>query len=488
MTSHDDRFSDPRDWTATTIADQVRRGKVSATAVCRIALDRIEQRNGPLNAFSAIEPELAMEQAHAVDASMARGENAGRLAGVPIGVKDLHEQVAGMRTTDGSRLYIDAPIASADGVHVARLRAAGAVVVGRTTAAEFGLDASTATDGFGITRNAWNPRFSPGGSSGGSATAVASGMLPLATGSDSGGSIRAPASHTGLVGFKPSFGRIPQIERWAPINALGVLAKTVDDVLLHLQVAVGPDSSDAHSLPATDRDFHVELPACRSLRVLFSPDLGYIPVDPQLVTIARAAAERLAETLGVPLLTHPLSMPNPFIAYVSLAFDDLRRRLSERAKAETEVGVGARLLHVMSIDELFTSDAMHAAHRMRSTIEARLAELFGSVDLVITPVTAVPAHPADVPTPHEHLGVSLAGIGSEAFPMWGNFGGCPSISLPAGTDANGMPVGMLVTGPRLADALVLGVAKTFERACPWPLEAPFRAPVVVTSSEAEKLR
>src|SRR5205823_11644205 len=229
----------------------------------------------------------------AVDAAIARGDDPGPLAGVPFGVKDL-EDCAGLPTSHGSLLYKGRPPVAADSIHVGRLRAAGAVPVGKTAAPEFGAIAYTSTPAWGTTRNPWNLERTPGGSSGGSAAAVAAGLVPFCTASDGGGSTRIPASFTGLFGMKPSYGRIPHPRAaLSQTTCVGALTTTVADAARHLDVAAGPDDRDRASLPPPTVSYEraAEELDVGGLRALWSPDMGYAVVVPEIEGLARSAAE-----------------------------------------------------------------------------------------------------------------------------------------------------------------------------------------------------
>ena len=233
-------------------ADQVRRGTVSATELCDHALDQIARHNPQINAFVAVDPERARAAAAVVDRNVAGGIDPGPLAGIPLGVKDL-EDAAGFVTTHGSVAYADDPPARGDSVLVSRLVAAGCVVVGKTNTPELGWKADTDNPLFGPTRNPWNLEHTPGGSSGGSAAAIAAGMVPLATGSDGGGSLRIPSSCCGLSSVKPSLGRVPsggpEAPDWHHLSTKGPMARRLSDVVAALDIVVGPDPSDLRSLP-----------------------------------------------------------------------------------------------------------------------------------------------------------------------------------------------------------------------------------------------
>jgi aspartyl-tRNA(Asn)/glutamyl-tRNA(Gln) amidotransferase subunit A len=453
-------------WTVHAVADTVRAGRVSAEEVVQIALGRIRSSNGALNAFVHVDEGLAIENAREVDRLIADGRDPGPFAGVPIGVKDLQEHVSGMPTTDGSLLLKGEAALSDDSPHVALLRRAGAVIVGRTAAAEFGIDSATSTRAWGVTRNPWDTNRTPGGSSGGSAAAVAAAMVPFATASDTGGSIRSPASHTQLVGFKPTFGIVPQLDPESLLNSVGGLATTVRDAARHLDATVAP--AVIERMTGARRSIELALQDARppSLRVALSLDLGYIPVDDEIAEIVAAAYESLLDIAHLTPVRDSVVLSNPFMFYVVTAFDDLAARIEREFKGKRDLlckGLGDSLEAFLGAD-----DELLKAERVRGVaLRGEIAKVFETCDLVVSPVTAVPPHIADGDTPVEHLGRSLNGIGVENFPMWANVGGCPSISIPAGKTRTGLPVGMMITGPRGADVEVLKTAWAWERARPW---------------------
>ncbi|MGI8492335.1 MAG: amidase, partial [Acidimicrobiales bacterium] len=268
-------MSEPTD-DVVAIAESVRRGQRSATDVLEECLARIGAGNARLNAFVHLDADGARAQAERIDRAVAAGEDPGRLAGVPIGVKDL-EDCEGMPTSHGSQLYKGRPPARDDSVHVARLRAAGAVPVGKTAAPEFGSLALTSTKAWGTTRNPWDPARTPGGSSGGSAAAVSAGLVPMATASDGGGSTRIPTAFCGLVGVKPSYGRIPH-PRAIPsqTSCFGALVTTVAGAARHLDVAAGPHHRDRTSLPAPTLRYEAAIEDfdIRGLRAAWSGGVG----------------------------------------------------------------------------------------------------------------------------------------------------------------------------------------------------------------------
>lgn len=452
------------------IADGIRARRFSALEVLDAALARIERTNPALNAFIAVYPEAAREQAAAVDAAIARGEDPGPLAGVPIGIKDL-EPVKGMLFTEGSRVY-EGRIADRDGVSVSRLKAAGAVVVGKTNTPEFGYKGFTENRLWGPTRNPWDPTKTPGGSSGGSAAAVAAGMVPLCSGSDGGGSIRIPASLTGCYGIKPAAGRIPRAQEHAPawgvFSTPGPLARTVRDAARYLDATAGPHPNDLDALDSTGHGFEAAVLATppRLKRIAYSPDLGYAVVDPEVVNVTRAAAAALAGALGAELVEAGPGFPDPMEWWLSIAASGDTRMVDamtpeERSRLEPGFArfaeVGREITAVQIAESL---EWRHQVNRM-------MTEFFEQYDLLLTPATATTAFIAEGPPPQEIAGRTVGPSGFIPFTYPFNFTGHPAASMPAGLSASGLPIGLQAVAPRYADAFLLQVSAVFEAARPW---------------------
>ncbi len=280
------------------IAARVRTGEQSAREVTQHALDRIEALNPSINAFVAWDGERALAQADAIDARVVAGDDPGPLAGVPIGVKDL-EAVDGFTTSFGSALHADDAPATADSVHVARFRTAGAVVIGKTNTPEYGHKGATDNPGFGATVNPWSTAHSPGGSSGGTGAAIASGMVPLGTGSDGGGSIRIPAALCGLTGLKTEAGRIPITGRAMPGSGLlstnGPMGRTALDSAIALDAVVGPDGRDPLAQAASGESWTGRVrTATAPARVVWAPTFGFAEVDGEVAAACRSAVDALA--------------------------------------------------------------------------------------------------------------------------------------------------------------------------------------------------
>ncbi|BCW90743.1 Acylamidase [Alphaproteobacteria bacterium SO-S41] len=453
------------------IADGVRRGKIKARAAVQTALDTIEARNGPLNAFVMMDAEGALKAADAIDARVAAGEDPGPLAGVPYGVKDMEDTI-GFRSVQGSVFLKDSPIKTADNPHIARLRAAGAIVVGKTAMSEFGMDSATHTRLFGTTRNPWNPATTPGGSSGGSSAAVAAGMVPFATGTDAGGSIREPAAFTNLVGLKPSHGRIAKTNGFSNFATHGALTRTVADTARYLDVAAGPNDSDRQSLPALDYKYEdvIETLDIGGLRAVWSDDTGYAVVEPEVVAIARAAAEKLIAAAKLNELKQDVRFTFIGTAWAIVMMTNLEADWTrdgilpdgfDQLAPNTQYILGRMRERGPDQD---VKSAWAQIHRL----EQEVATFFRGADLLMTPATGCRPYQADSTLPRVIDGrdCTMSG-GVEPFGMVANACWNPSISIPAGFTADGLPVGLQVTARRHRDDILLRLARIHELSSPW---------------------
>lgn len=447
------------------LAEQVRTKQVSARELAQAALDRIEALNGAVNAFVAVDGERALRDAAAVDELVAAGDDPGLLAGIPIGVKDL-EDATGFVTSMGSATRASVPPADGDSILVARLRAAGAVVVGKTNTPEYGWKGDTSNPTFGATRNPWDLDRSAGGSSGGTAAALAAGMVPLATGSDGGGSIRIPAAVCGLSGFKPSLGRVPfggiHPPNWADLSVKGPMTRRVRDAALALRPAVGPDPSDLRSLPLPSSDWldGVDEPN-PPRKVAWSPTMGYSPVDDEVRTRCESVVRRL-ESLGTEVVEVETVWPeDPVLAWFGLTAASTYRTLRdlegtdvwERIEPELRQTMEWSKDHVTAADVLVAQDT---AHRLNHA----LVELFHDVDFLLTPTCAgqTPA-PGEFGTINGHADVNWV-----RFTYGFNLTRSPAGSVCAGLTAAGLPVGLQIAGPQHADAGVLRLMALLEDA------------------------
>ncbi|HMD46688.1 MAG TPA: amidase family protein, partial [Acidimicrobiales bacterium] len=427
---------------------------------------RIDALNQQINAFVAVDADLALQQAAGVDQIVAAGGDPGPLAGIPTAVKD-NEDTAGYRTTHGSPLLADAPRAVHDAPHVARLRAAGCVVVGKTNLPEFAWSANTTNTLFGATRNPWNLDHSAGGSSGGTAAALAAGLVPLATGSDGGGSIRIPSAACALSGMKPSLGRVPaggaQGPGWLDFSTKGPMARRIADVITALDVVVGPEATDLRSLPRPEANWRDVLgdPHVPS-RVAWSPTLGYAAVDRDVTAVCERALSSL-ESLGAEVVEiDPVFALDPVGDWLTFVGACLQRSLEPYREHPswatmdpvlTAVVDAARSTSALDLVRIF--DECHA-------MNVRLVEIFHDVRLLVTPTTAAPPPPLA-------LG-GAASINGELDPNWVKFTypfnmtRSPAATVCAGLTEAGLPVGLQLIGPQHADLVVLRSAAAMEAA------------------------
>jgi aspartyl-tRNA(Asn)/glutamyl-tRNA(Gln) amidotransferase subunit A len=462
-------------------ARQIRAGEVGARELLRECLARIDRTNPALNAWAHLDPESAATAAAEVDEAVAggRADELGPLAGVPFGVKDL-EDCAGMPTTRGSRWYQGRPPVTTDDLHVARLRAAGAIPIGKTTAPEFGAWAYTASPALGVTRNPWNTERTPGGSSGGSSASVSAGLVPFCTASDGGGSIRTPAAFTGLPGLKPTYGRVPTygVTHQAQNAVNFALATTVADTALLLDLTAGHHPLDRTSLPSPGISYLDSLDAIdtSTLRIGWSLDLGFAIVDPEVRAICEQAAQRFGAAAGSAVFDAEVHLRDYIGTYVRFEVVDMF------------VGVDPDLWqhHLDQLDPLVapgwrsapsvTAPDIGRTEARRRALVHQMAEVFDRVDLLLTPMTCLPAFAAEGPMPTTVAGQSVHGGMAVIHGMLANLVNLPAMSVPAGVTTSGLPIGLQVIGPRHREDLVLAAAARYEAASPWPRHAPATSP------------
>jgi aspartyl-tRNA(Asn)/glutamyl-tRNA(Gln) amidotransferase subunit A len=442
------------------LAELIRRRALSPVEITRAVLDRIERINPQLGAYIAVNAERALSEARAAERAVMAGEPLGPLHGVPISIKD-NLWTAGERVTYGSRLLASF-VAAEDAPSVAGLRAAGAIFVGRTNLPEFAWRGSTANRLFGESRNPWDLSRTPGGSTGGGAAAVAAGLGPLALGSDGAGSIRIPASFCGLVGLKPTFGRVPMYPA-AGGNELVAhvcpLARTVRDTALMLNTVARHDPRDPFALPANDVDY---LAACdlpltgardrASIRIAWSPDLGGVPVERETREIAEAAARSFAELgLTVEEASPDLGDPSSILRVLyggAQAGAHAGRSPEQKSQMDPELVAYAEASAGLGVVEYLK------AVSGRQALVDSLRRFFERYDLLLTPTLSLPAFPLGVVGPAEVAGRKITHLGwTLCYPF--NYSGQPAVSVPAGRTACGLPVGLQIVGRRLEDALVL---------------------------------
>jgi Asp-tRNA(Asn)/Glu-tRNA(Gln) amidotransferase A subunit family amidase len=454
-----------------TIADlaaAVRDRRVGAEELVRMSLDRIERLNVPLNAVIRVR-EQALEDARATDARVAAGEDPGPLAGVPLLVKDM-ENVAGMPSTYGSLTFANAPPAANDGLIPRRLRAAGAIVVGKTNQPEFAFSGYTDNLLYGPTRNPWGTEWSPGGSSGGSGAAMAAGMAPIATATDGGGSIRIPASFCGLAGLKPTNGVIGRepIPDWIDLSTFGPLATSIDDLRLLLSVEAGPVPGDPTALPMP-LPMRDELPR----RVIGSPRLvDWGPLPDGVQASFDAALASIERDLGRPVeRIEPATIfrtGNPNEDWFTTCATEHVLRLGWAFCEEHEQEFGPEFREIVNHVRKVSLEDYLAVRRRRFAYVRELDDLLGADAVLVTPTMAIEGFRPDgtVPPPEPVSGFAVYNTDPQ------NITGHPALSVPAGVSANGIPFGISFTAPRFRDDIALSLGEAWERANPWSLTAP----------------
>ena len=450
------------DWTATELVAAFAERAVSPVEATEAVLARIADRDGELNAFCLVDADGALEQARRSEQRWQVGEPAGPVDGVPTSIKDLF-LTRGWPTLRGSRTIDPDQEWTEDAPAVARLREAGAVLVGKTTTPELGWKGVTDGPLTGVTRNPWAPSRTSGGSSGGAAAAVAAGMGPLATGTDGGGSIRIPAGFCGIVGFKPTYGRVPLYPA-SPFGTLahaGPMTRTVDDAALMLDVLSRPDARDWSALaPPTGsfRDGHGS--GISGLRMAFSPDLGHVDVDPEVAAAVRAAVEVLAELGAVVTPTDP-GFPDPVAAYHVLWFAGAAKSL-EALPPERAGQLDPGLREVVEEGRRLSALDYLEATAQRMALGSAMGRFHERFDLLATPTLPIPAFAAGVEVPAERPARRWTSWTPFTYPF--NLTQQPAVSVPCGRTAGGLPIGLQIVGPRHADALVLATAKAYQDA------------------------
>lgn len=446
------------------LIDAYRSGTLTPLQAMRGCLARIDAVNPKLNAFVALQAEAAIEQAEASSARWRSGAPLGTLDGVPLAVKDSL-LTADLRTTWGS-VALAVHRTDHDELAVARARAAGAIVVGKANVPEFTLEGYTSNRLFGTTRNPWNLALTPGGSSGGPVAAVASGCVPLALGTDGGGSIRRPASHTGLVGLKPSIGAVAREHTLPPLlldfEVVGPIARNVADAQLLFEAVRGPASGDRRSYAAEAARRPLPMP----MRVLYVPTFDDAPVDPQIAMNGRRAALRLRD-LGhdvsegpLPLDLTALNAQWPSIGQIGLAamFD---RHPDWRA------GASARYVEMAAQGTQQPAAALWNLIEHVEQLRRDASRMFDRIDLIVMPSAAALPWPADEVFPSQIDGRPVGPRGHAIFTGWVNAAGLPALALPCDAAADGMPIGIQLIGPYGSDSAVLSLGAAFEAHQPW---------------------
>jgi amidase len=451
--------------TARELAGLIRSRELSAVEVMQAHIAQIERFNPVVNAVVTFVPERALKDARAVDAALARGEDPGPLAGLPVAHKDLLP-TKGIRTTFGSPIFKDF-VPDTDAIIVERLRGAGAITVGKTNTPEFGAGSQTFNPVFGATRNPYNPAKTCGGSSGGAAAALACGLLPIADGSDMGGSLRNPASFCNVVGLRPSAGRVPYwptVSAWFAMAVVGPMARTVQDVALTLSAIAGPDTRAPLSLQEPRRTFARPLERdFKGARIAWSADLGGLPVDPEVTRVMEIQRTTFAD-LGcivedaTPDLRDADEIFNVMRAWnFELSFGGLLE--SNRALMKDTV------IWNIEAGQRLTGPQIGAAEVKRTQLFHRMRGFMEEYDFLVAPVVQVLPFDVEVPYPTRINGIEL-----DSYIAWMRSCSCitvtgaPALSVPCGFSRDGLPVGLQIVGRHRDDFGLLQMGHAFEQA------------------------
>ena len=455
--------------------------KVSPLEVMQAVLERIDRVNPLVNAIVTLTRETALAEARRATAALTRrSATLGPLHGIPVGIKDV-TPTKGLRTTFGSKLFED-HVPAEDAAVVERLKAAGAIVLGKTNTPEFAFGPNTVNEVFGATRNPWNLALSSGGSSGGSAVALATGMCPLAHGTDLGGSLRGPAALCGVVGFRTTPGlipRYPEVLAWDSYSVEGPMSRTIADTALLLSVMAGPaDPRSPMNYAADTKPFlaAVRRPSVKGSRIAWTPDLGgLVTVDPE-IGAACEQASGVFRRLGARVERASPDMRDvPEIVALTRGFLMVARHAEkvERWRDQLQAGLVENTSQGLGL----TSRDVARGELLRTQLWHRVRAFFETRDLWLTPTTAVPAFPIELPHAME-IGGKAAGKTLQRSYLTYAFSvlGLPAISVPCGFTRQGLPIGLQIVGRARDEATVLRAAAAFEAAQPWA----HRMPPVIT--------
>ncbi|MEM7254011.1 MAG: amidase [Pseudomonadota bacterium] len=451
---------------ASELASDIRDQRISARDVMEAFLTKIEQVNPIVNAVCTLDTQNARAQADTADQMLLSGKGVGPLHGLPIAIKDLHA-TAGMLTTLGSPIYADS-IPSHDHLHVARLRAAGAIIIGKTNTPEFGAGSQTFNQVFGVTRNPYRLDRTPGGSSGGAAAAVASGMLPFADGSDMGGSLRNPAAYCNVLGFRPAPGRIPT---WPTTNSQsrlsvpGPIARNATDLALFLQATAGPDDRVPLSIDEPPSIFAAPLErAFDGVNVAWSPRLGQYEVDAEVIAVCERALMHF-ESIGCEVVRRDPNFSDADEIFQTLRAQSFALNYSELYRNHRDALKDTVIWNIEQGQRLSGPD-ISRAESLRTQLIAELVGFFEDVEYLLCPTTQVPPFSHDIDWIREINGVEM-----QTYIDWMGVcyaitvTGCPALSFPVGFTESGLPVGMQLVGRPKRDFAVLQLAHALEDVC-----------------------
>lgn len=470
-----DDSADPSDWPAWRQLEGMHSGALSAVELLDAHVRRIEQENPSINAIVTMDLEAARRSAARADNARSRGSDLGSLHGLPIVIKDT-EETKGMRTTSGSPLLAD-NVPDLDAIVVERVRSAGATVIGKSNVPEFAAGSHTVNPVFGLTRNPWDTARSAGGSSGGAAAALAARMVPLATGSDMGGSLRNPASFCNVVGLRPGIGRVPTWpteDSWQTMIVNGPMGRTVRDTALLLSVLAGEDIRSPLSLPGDGSEFAAPLDAdMTGIRVGWSRTLDGLDIDPEVTAVLEEHGRSGLQSVGAIVVDL-----EPAIAEFDGAFRTLRAfefaQGFGRLVDENPGRIGQNIIDNVAWGRSLTMEDLGNAKAQRTALYHRFRGVFDDIDVLAAPATAVPAFDARDPWVR-----SIAGVAQRDYLEWMRTAwritptGFTAMSVPSGFTTGGLPVGLQLIAPPRKEWLLLQLGHAFETVRPfWQLSPP----------------
>ena len=455
--------------TATDLVNLIKQKELSPVEVVSAFLSRIETHNSKWNAYVTLN-EQAVEEAKKAEDKMMRGEELGKLQGIPVAIKDL-TPTKGLRTTYGSPAFKD-NIPDEDPIFLKRIKAAGGIVLGKTNTPEFGHKGVTDNPLFGVTKNPWNENLTPGGSSGGSAAAVAAKLAPFAEGSDGGGSIRIPAALTGIFGFKPTFGVIPHegednlYGSEHPYLHNGPMARTVEDAALLFSVMQGYDANIPNAVPTLRDDFTNLDGDMKGLKIAYTRDFGLYEISEDVGQVVDQAVGNFAdlgceiEEVDVNLQMSLKEFTRAFSGMWCVKFAATYGKLYDNDPGSFSEGM-AKMIH---IGRKYSAVDYKAIEIKRTLVWKEIQNIFNNYDLILSPVLATTAFEHHLAGPSKINGKSVNPATDWMLTQIYNFTGHPAASLPVGLTSSGLPVGLQVAGNRFADHLVLQACHTYEKA------------------------
>jgi len=456
---------------AVEMARLVRRGEVSPVELVQASLDAIEETEPEVNAYSAVFPEDAKARAATLEKEARAGSFRGPFHGVPVGIKDLF-LVNGYKTQRGSKLYVDS-VATETAPSVERLLAAGAIMVGKTTTPELGWKAASNSPLYGVTRNPWDVSRTAGGSSSGSAVAVANGTVPLTLGSDGGGSMRVPASFCGIFSLKATLGRVPTypLSPTEHLSHAGPMTNTVEDYALALDVLQGPDVRDPQALPDAGLSYLATLGDLPRLRCVLLPTLFGVPVEPGVAAVIAQAFAGIKAHLPVEIVEAKIDWPDPIDVFDALwvARGALYAGMKPEDVARIDPGFARMVAQALSIKLENHFRTLQA----RAVFNRSVAQSFEQFDLLVMPMVPIEPFAAEDDGPKDMDGthpVPWARWTPFSYPF--NITGQPAASVPCGWSSSGLPVGLQVIGRRFAEAHVLQFCAAWEKHFNWRQRLP----------------